>query len=38
LPAFVLLGRVAGMPEPEIQTAWTRGDRETVIAAAKKKR
>jgi hypothetical protein len=37
LPAFVLLGRVAGMTEPEIQAAWTRGDREPVIAAAKKK-
>jgi hypothetical protein len=37
LPAFILLGRVAGMPEPEIQAAWTSGDRETVITAAKKK-
>jgi hypothetical protein len=37
LPAFILLGRVAGMPEPEIQSAWTRGDRDTVIGAAKKK-
>jgi hypothetical protein len=37
LPAFVLLGRVAGMPEPEIQAAWTRGDRDAVISAAKKK-
>jgi len=37
LPAFILLGRVAGMPEPEIQAAWTRGDREAVITAAKKK-
>jgi hypothetical protein len=37
LPAFVLLGRVAGMPEPEIQSAWTRGDRDAVISAAKKK-
>ncbi|MGH9646659.1 MAG: hypothetical protein ACRD4E_07575 [Bryobacteraceae bacterium] len=37
LPAFILLGRVAGMPESEIQAAWTRGDRDTVIAAAKKK-
>lgn len=37
LPAFILLGRVAGMPEPEIQSAWTRGDRDAVIAAAKKK-
>jgi hypothetical protein len=37
LPAFVLLGRVAGMPEPEIQSAWTRGDRDAVINTAKKK-
>jgi hypothetical protein len=37
LPAFILLGRVAGMPEPEIQAAWTSGDRDVVIAAAKKK-
>ena len=37
LPAFILLGRVAGMAEPDIQSAWTRGDRDVVIAAAKKK-
>lgn len=37
LPAFILLGRVAGMPEPEVQAAWTRGDRDAVISAAKKK-
>jgi len=37
LPAFILLGRVAGMPEPEIQSAWARGDRDAVVAAAKKK-
>ncbi|HEY2844445.1 MAG TPA: hypothetical protein VGJ09_12375 [Bryobacteraceae bacterium] len=37
LPAFILLGRAAGMPEPEIQAAWTRGDRDSVISAAKKK-
>jgi hypothetical protein len=30
----VLTGRVAGLSEPQIQDAWTRGDRETVIAAA----
>ncbi len=34
LPAFVLLGRMAGLSEQQIQDAWTRGDRETVIAAA----
>ena len=37
LPAFILLGRTAGMPEPDIQAAWTRGDRDSVISAAKKK-
>jgi len=37
LPAFILLGRVAGMPEPDIQAAWTRGDRDSVVSAAKKK-
>jgi len=34
LPAFVLTGRVAGLSEQQIQDAWTRGDRESVIAAA----
>ncbi|MEO8052328.1 MAG: hypothetical protein ABI833_18110 [Acidobacteriota bacterium] len=33
LPAFVLTGRVAGLSEQQIQDAWTRGDRESVIAA-----
>ena len=35
LPAFVLTGRVAGWTEQQIQDAWTRGDRESVIAAAR---
>ena len=34
LPAYLLLGRVAGMPEADVQAAWTRGDREAVIQAA----
>jgi hypothetical protein len=34
LPAFVLTGRLAGLSEQQIQDAWTRGDRESVIAAA----
>jgi len=39
LPAFVLVGRVAGVSEADIQSAWTSGKRESVIAkAAKKKR
>ncbi|MEZ5353313.1 MAG: hypothetical protein R2762_11805 [Bryobacteraceae bacterium] len=32
LPAFILLGRVAGMTEEEIQAAWTAGDRSRVMA------
>src|SRR6185369_9057570 len=34
LPAFILPGRLAGLSEQQIQDAWTRGDRESVIAAA----
>lgn len=34
LPAFVLVGRVAGMSDDQIQAAWAKGDREPVIAAA----
>lgn len=33
LPAFILLGRAKEMPEPEIQEAWSAGDRAKVIAA-----
>jgi hypothetical protein len=32
--AFLVLGRVAGMEETAIGEAWTRGDREPVIARA----
>ncbi|HZT29079.1 MAG TPA: HEAT repeat domain-containing protein [Bryobacteraceae bacterium] len=32
LPAFLLAGRMAGLPEPEIQDAWSRSDRERVLA------
>ena len=43
LPAFVLVGRVAGLPDDQVQQAWTKGDRESVItqaqaSAASKKR
>jgi hypothetical protein len=34
LPAFVLVGRVAGYSEDQIQAAWSKGEREKVIAAA----
>ena len=39
LPPYLLLGRVAGLPEDQVKDAWTRGDREWVIAqvAVKKK-
>lgn len=37
LPAFLLLGRVGGMSDAQIQHAWTRGDRMAVIARATKK-
>jgi hypothetical protein len=42
LPPFLLLGRVVGLPEDQVQAAWTKGDRESVITqatalAAKKK-
>lgn len=34
LPPFLLLGRVAGLPDRQVQEAWNRGDRESVIAQA----
>jgi HEAT repeats len=37
LPAYILLGRVAGLTEDQIQDAWSKGDRESVIAQALKK-
>jgi HEAT repeats len=37
LPAYILLGRVAGMPETEIQDSWSKGEREKVIAGIVKK-
>ncbi len=35
LAPFLLLGRVAGIPEAEVQAAWEKLDRETVIARAR---
>jgi hypothetical protein len=32
--ALFLLGRIGGMPEEEIQKAWDKGNRETIIAKA----
>ena len=33
LSPFVILGRMASIPEPEIFEAWSRGEREAAIAA-----
>jgi len=35
LPPFILVGRLAGMTEQEIQKAWTSGDRPAVIGIAR---
>ena len=35
LPAFILAGRMAGMTDPAIQDAWTKGEREAVIEKAR---
>lgn len=32
LPAYILLGRIAGLPDAQVQADWSRGDREAVIA------
>jgi hypothetical protein len=34
VPAFVLTGRIAGLTDEQIRDAWTRGDRDSVLAAA----
>jgi hypothetical protein len=34
LPAFLLLGRVAGIPDDQVQAAWSKGDLESIIAQA----
>jgi hypothetical protein len=34
LPAFLLLGRTAGIPDSELQQQWQSGDRESVIKRA----
>ena len=31
LPAFILVGRIAGLPEQEIYQAWEKGERQRVI-------
>jgi hypothetical protein len=34
LPPYLLLGRIAGLPEDQVQAAWEKGDREWVITQA----
>jgi len=34
LPPYLLLGRVAGLPEDQVKVAWERGDRESIIKQA----
>ena len=34
LPGFILAGRIAGLSEQEIQSAWINGNREPVLEAA----
>jgi hypothetical protein len=34
LPPFLLLGRVAGLTDPQTQQSWAKGDRESVIQKA----
>lgn len=34
LPPYLLLGRVAGLPEEDVKAAWIRGDRDWVIKQA----
>ncbi len=36
--AFLLVGRIAGLPDPAIYQAWKSGEREKVIERALKTR
>jgi hypothetical protein len=38
LPAFILVGRLADLPEKQIQDDWVKSDHETVIKLALKKK
>jgi hypothetical protein len=38
LPAFVILGRIAGYSDDAVHDLWARGDREVIIEAAIKRR
>ncbi len=37
LPAYILVGRIAGLPEKEIQDIWSNGERDKVIEMVVKK-
>ena len=37
MPALLILGRIAGQSDAEVEAAWTRGDRDAVIDAALKR-
>ena len=37
LPAYILLGRAGGIKEEELQDAWSKGQRNTVINTVIKK-
>ena len=34
MPAFLILGRIAGLSDDAVRDLWNRGERETVIEAA----
>ncbi|WP_321473740.1 hypothetical protein [uncultured Paludibaculum sp.] len=36
LPAFLVVGRVAGMPDEELEKAWASGDREKILKSIEK--
>jgi hypothetical protein len=38
LPAFILVGRLAGLPEKQIQDAWVNSDHEAIIKQAVKRK
>ena len=38
LPAFTILGRIAGRSDDDIQTAWTQGQRDELVESALKSR
>jgi HEAT repeat protein len=37
LPAYILLGRVLGLPEQELQDTWSKGERMSVVKRAQAK-